>query len=162
MQSNVNLQVDTGATLQNNTPTATFITNTGTVHDIEISGGGVINGNASTTSSNNMMPFNNVTNLEVTDVSILNSPHEHLVPEACTNVTINGVNINDPLGYQAATFSSRTAPWPTVTTTFAPSPSTPRAATSSSRTARSASATASRSAAKPRPASTECLSKTSR
>jgi len=102
MQNNVNLQVDTGATLQNNTTTSTFITNAGT-HDIEISGGGVINGNASTTSTNNMMPFNNVTNLEVTDVSILNSPHEHLVPEACTNVTINGVNINDPLGYQSNT-----------------------------------------------------------
>jgi hypothetical protein len=103
LQNNVDLQVDTGATLQNGVPTATFITNTGTEHDIEISGGGVINGNASDTSKNNMIPLQNITNLEVTNVTILNSPHEHLVPEADNNVTINNVTIDDPLGYQSNT-----------------------------------------------------------
>jgi hypothetical protein len=102
LQSGVDLKVDTGATLQNGVPTATFITTNGSaMHDIEINGGGVINGNASDTSKNNMIPLNNVTDLEVTNVSILNSPHEHLVPEADTNVTINNVTIDDPLGYQA-------------------------------------------------------------
>jgi len=95
VKNNVDLQVDTGATLQNGVPTATFITTTGATHDIEISGGGVINGDATKVSDNNLMPLENVTNLEVTDVSINNSPHEHLVTEADTNVTINGVTIND-------------------------------------------------------------------
>jgi hypothetical protein len=109
MQNNVDLKVDTGATLQNNTPLGTFITNSGS-HDMEISGGGVINGDASSSSDDNLMPLQGITNLEVTDVSILNSPHEHLVPENDTNVTINGVTINDPLvapngvsGYQSNT-----------------------------------------------------------
>src|SRR5271170_7338722 len=59
MQNNVDLKVDTGATLQDGVPTATFITTTGTTHDLEISGGGIINGNATKTSSNNMVPLQN-------------------------------------------------------------------------------------------------------
>jgi glycosyl hydrolase family 28 len=106
LQNNVDLEVDTGATLQNGVSTATFITNSGT-HDIEISGGGIINNNATTTSSNNMVPLQNIKDLEVTNVTIENAPHEHLVPEEDTNVTINGVTIADPLvaaeGYLANT-----------------------------------------------------------
>jgi polygalacturonase len=95
MQDNVDLKVDTGATLQNGAPSQTFITTTGATHDLEISGGGIINGNATGTSENNMMPLENVTNLEVTEVQINNASHEHLVTEADSNVTINGVTIND-------------------------------------------------------------------
>jgi len=99
LASNVNLQIDTGATLQNNSPTSTFITTSGTTHDIEISGGGTLDDHATSTSSNNMLSLLNITNLEVTNVTIENSSHEHLVPEYDNNVTINDVTIKDPLGY---------------------------------------------------------------
>jgi len=95
LQDNVDLEIDGGATLQDAIPSATFITTTGTTHDIEINGGGVINGAATSASENNLVPLENVTNLEVTDVSINNSNHEHLVVEADTNVTINNVTIAD-------------------------------------------------------------------
>jgi hypothetical protein len=97
LQSNVDLQIDAGATLQNANPSGTFITNTGTQHDIEINGGGVIDGNATAASSNQMMPLEKITNLEVTNVSIENASNEHLDPLADTNVTINNVTISDPL-----------------------------------------------------------------
>ena len=44
-----------------------------------------------------------VTNVAVTGVTIENAPNEHLCPECCNNVTINGVTINDPLGFQSDT-----------------------------------------------------------
>jgi hypothetical protein len=96
LQNNVDLQIDSGATLQNATPTGTFITNTGT-HDIEISGGGVINGNATVSSNNNMIPLSNVTNLEVTNLTLNNAPNLHLAPFYDSDVTIDNVNIADPL-----------------------------------------------------------------
>jgi polygalacturonase len=92
---NVNLQVDTGATLQNLTPKNTFLSTSGTTHDIEISGGGILNNNATSTSSNNMLSLENITDLEVANVSIESAAHEHLVTEADSNVTINGVTIHD-------------------------------------------------------------------
>ena len=99
LASSVNLQVDTGATLQNGTPSSTLITTSGTTHDIEISGGGTLDDHATSTSSNNMLSLQNITNLWVRNVTIENSSHEHLVPEKDTNVTIDGVTIQDPLGY---------------------------------------------------------------
>ncbi len=101
--NNVNLKVDTGATLQNLTPKNTFISTTGTTHDVEISGGGIIDDHATSTSSNNMLSLKNITNLEVANVTIENSSHEHLVTEADSNVTINTVTIQDPLKYQSNT-----------------------------------------------------------
>jgi glycosyl hydrolase family 28/dockerin type I repeat protein len=96
LQDNVDLEIDSGATLQDAVPTATFITTNGSaMHDIEINGGGIINGNASDTSENNLVPLQNITNLEVTNVQINNSSHEHLVTEDDTNVTINDVTIAD-------------------------------------------------------------------
>jgi len=95
LKSNVNLQVDTGATLQNSATTSTFITTSGTTHDIEISGGGILDNHATTTSSNNMISLQHITNLWVRNVTIENASHEHLVPEADTNVTLDNVNIND-------------------------------------------------------------------
>jgi len=104
LASGVNLQVDTNATLENLSPTTTFINATASgLHDIEISGGGVIENNATSTSSNNMIILKNINNLEVANVSIQDSSHEHLVPEADTNVTLNNVTIKDPLGYQGNT-----------------------------------------------------------
>ncbi|MGD1278477.1 MAG: glycosyl hydrolase family 28 protein [Tepidisphaeraceae bacterium] len=95
LNSNVNLQIDTGATLQNGTPTSTFITTSGTTHDIEISGGGAIDGHATTTSTNYMMSLQNIDKLWVRNVTIGNSSFYHFVPEADTNVTIDGVTISD-------------------------------------------------------------------
>jgi polygalacturonase len=95
---NVNLDVQTGATLQNLTPANTFVTTTGTTHDIEISGGGVLDDHATSGGKNNMLSLQNISNLEVTNVSIEDSSHEHLVTEADNNVTLNGVTIKDPLG----------------------------------------------------------------
>jgi hypothetical protein len=96
MGNNVNLQVDTGATLQNLAPDNTFISTAGgTSGNVEISGGGIINDAATNTSSNNMVTLDGLTNLEVTNVTIENASHEHLVPENDTNVTINNVTIQD-------------------------------------------------------------------
>jgi len=104
LASGVNLQVDTGATLQNGSPTTTFINATASgLHDIEISGGGIIDNHANSTSSNNMITLQNINNLEVTNVTIENSSHYHLVPAADNNVTINHVTIQDPMGYLANT-----------------------------------------------------------
>jgi hypothetical protein len=100
LESNVNLKVDSGAILRNSSPSNTFIT-TSTASNEEISGGGIIDGNATSAGSDNMISLQHVTDLEITGVSIENSDHEHLVPENDTNVTINGVTIADPNGYLA-------------------------------------------------------------
>lgn len=98
MGNNVNLQVDAGATLQNLSPSSTFITTaSGATHDMEISGAGTINDNAASTSGNNMIQLGGVTNLAVSNVTIENASHEHLVTEGDTNVTINNVTIQDAL-----------------------------------------------------------------
>jgi polygalacturonase len=106
MQSGVNLEVDPGATLQNNSPLNTFITTTGSTSNVEISGGGTIDNHdvAAITSSNNMVSLNNVTNLLVTGVTIENSSHEHLVTEDDSNVTINNITIQDNLTVQDVGF----------------------------------------------------------
>jgi polygalacturonase len=94
--NNVNLDVASGATLQNLSTKSTFInTLPGTSHDVEISGGGIINDNATSTSSNHMCILGNITNLEVTNVTIENSSEEHLVAEGDSNVLINNVTIQD-------------------------------------------------------------------
>jgi polygalacturonase len=96
IDSDVNLEVLSGATLQNIKPTSTLITTSGATSNVAITGGGILNDNATTTSSsNNMLALSNVTNLLVNDVSIESSSHEHLVPEFCNNVTINNVTISD-------------------------------------------------------------------
>jgi hypothetical protein len=102
LNNNVDLQVD--GTLLNGTSTATFIsTAANATINIGISGSGVINNAATTTSDNKMIYIPGVTNVAVTGVTIENAPNEHLCPECCNNVTINGVTINDPLGFQSDT-----------------------------------------------------------
>jgi polygalacturonase len=96
IDSDVDLQVDSGATLQNSTPTSTLIATNGATTNVAITGSGILNDNGGTsTSSNNMLALSNITNLLVNGVTIENSTHEHLVPEGCNNVTINAVTIND-------------------------------------------------------------------
>ncbi len=96
LKSGVNLNLAAGAILQNNTPGNTFINTSGSsLHDIEISGSGVIDGHAITTSGNNMLSLQNISRLYIKGVTIENASHEHLVVESDNNVTIDGININD-------------------------------------------------------------------
>jgi polygalacturonase len=94
--NNTSLDVVTGATIENLTPKNTFIdTIAGTTQNVAIGGGGVINDNATSTGSNHMVILENIANLEVENVSIINSSQEHLVAENDTNVLINHVTITD-------------------------------------------------------------------
>ncbi len=95
LYSNINFQLSAGATIRNAAPLKTLIS-VGSGHDIAITGSGTIDGGATTTkSSNNLVNISNVNNLLVSGVTIANSSHFHLVPKAITNLTIDGVNIND-------------------------------------------------------------------
>jgi polygalacturonase len=109
--NNVNLQVDTGVTLQALAKGSISTSGSGiiaakNVHDLEITGGGTIDGNGASwwPSANgpNLIVFNGVNNILFNDVHFNNSPHEHLVFQAnasgtngvpCNNVTINNVTI---------------------------------------------------------------------
>jgi polygalacturonase len=112
--NNVNLQIDTGATLQNITPTSGLITTAGITnpHDMEISGGGILDDHYTATtpaaSGYKMLSLSNVATLEVNGVTIENSGLEHLATENDSNVTINAITIQDPIavangGYVANT-----------------------------------------------------------
>ncbi len=96
MKSNVNLQLDSGAKLQAAIPGSAVITTSGSgLHDIAITGGGAIDGNASVATSNNLVSLQNINRLLISGITIENAGHEHLVPEKDNNVTIMGLNIND-------------------------------------------------------------------
>jgi polygalacturonase len=98
MKSDVNLQVDANAVLQNTSTERNLITTSGVETDVEISGSGILNDNATVATGITMLNLDNVTRLEVTGVSIENSAGEHLVVQSDTNATINDVTITDPLG----------------------------------------------------------------
>jgi polygalacturonase len=94
--NNTNLDVASGATIENLTPKDTFITTiSGTTGNVEISGGGIINDAATSTGSNHMLLLENLTDFEVYNVSIENASNEHLVAENDSNVLINDVTISD-------------------------------------------------------------------
>jgi polygalacturonase len=96
LTSNINLHLDSGATIRNNAPTSSLITTSGTLHDIEVTGSGIIDGRATnTTSSNNLVSLRHITNVLVQGVTIQNSSHFHLVVQEDTNLTVDGININD-------------------------------------------------------------------
>jgi polygalacturonase len=93
--SNINLQLSSGANIYNNSPLTTLIS-IGSGHDIAITGSGTIDGRATTTTgTGNLITISHVTNLLVSGVTICNSSKFHLVPADITNLTIDGVNIND-------------------------------------------------------------------
>jgi polygalacturonase len=93
--SSINLQLASGANIWNASPTSTLIS-IGSGHDIEITGSGTIDGRATTTTSgNNLINIQSVTNLLVSGVTICDSSHFHFVPKNITNLTIDGVTIND-------------------------------------------------------------------
>ena len=76
-------------------------------HDLEISGEGTIDGqghawwaafraNSSMTHRPYMIKFSNCTRVLVHGVTLSNSPMFHLVPQNCTDVTIQGITIKPP------------------------------------------------------------------
>ena len=95
LTSGINLQLSTGTIIQNATPANTLITTTGTLHDISITGSGILDGHAITTSSNNLINLQGITRVLISGVTVENSSHEHLVVEKDTDATISGVQIND-------------------------------------------------------------------
>ena len=96
LSSGINLNLAAGANIQDATPGAALIKTSGSgLHDIEISGAGSIDGRATATSSNHLVDLQNINRLLVTGVKIQNSGNFHLVVENMTNMTIDGININD-------------------------------------------------------------------
>jgi polygalacturonase len=94
MKSNVDLQIDPGAILRNASPLSTFFTSSSSYTNYAISGGGTIDGAATTaTSGNNLMNLYG-SQFMVTNVTIQNSSHEHLVTKG-NNITLANVTIND-------------------------------------------------------------------
>jgi polygalacturonase len=105
LANNINLEVDAGATLRmlpygtypsSSTP---FIT-ASNLHDVEVSGAGVIDGQGagwySHSSRPNLFHFANSSIVAVQDVTLLNSPKMHLTFSATNNVTIDTVTISAP------------------------------------------------------------------
>ena len=141
--SSIDLQLSSGATIQDANPSNTLIS-VGSGHDMEITGSGTINGNATTTSSNNLINISNVNNLLISGVTISNSSHFHLVPKAITNLTISGVTINDAntglantdgIDYSGSHILIENCTVNVATTTSWPSPRASIAATSPSQAA---------------------------
>ncbi|HUO08008.1 MAG TPA: glycosyl hydrolase family 28 protein [Phycisphaerae bacterium] len=95
LTSSINLQLSAGAVIQNNAPSSTLLTVSSSSHDVAITGSGMIDGHATATSSNNLVNLQGVTRLLISGVTIANSSHEHLVIEKDTDVTVNGITIND-------------------------------------------------------------------
>ncbi|HXI84332.1 MAG TPA: glycosyl hydrolase family 28 protein [Verrucomicrobiae bacterium] len=107
LSNNVNLKIDGGAMLQmlprSNWPgTATFISGT-TLHDVEISGLGSIDGQGTNWwfplagSRPNFISFSGCTNVLVQDVTLQNPPTFHLMLKGNNaGITIQGIIINTP------------------------------------------------------------------
>jgi polygalacturonase len=116
LASQINLQLAKGATIlitddMKNYPIANdryqdCISVVG-AHDIEISGEGAIDGQGklwweafradkSMTHRPYMIKFNKCTRVYVHGVTLMNSPMFHLVPQNCTDVTIQGITIQSP------------------------------------------------------------------
>jgi polygalacturonase len=116
LASSINLHLDKGAAILisddiTNYPVANnryvdSITASG-AHDIEISGEGTIDGqgeawwtafrtNSTMTHRPYMIKLTGCTRLLVTGVTLQNSPMFHLVPQNCTDVTIQGIHIHSP------------------------------------------------------------------
>jgi hypothetical protein len=110
MKSSINLQVDSGAMLQmlpyaSWPGTTTFINGSG-LHDVEISGSGIIDGqgadwwaayNSSGVSRPNFINFSSTTRILIQNVTLQNPPTFHLMLKGNNaNITIQGITINTP------------------------------------------------------------------
>ncbi len=110
MKSSINLQVDAGATLQmlpyaSWPGTTTFINGSG-LHDVEISGAGIIDGqgadwwaayNSNKISRPNFINFSGTTRILIQNITLQNPPTFHLMLKGNnSNITIQGITINTP------------------------------------------------------------------
>jgi polygalacturonase len=107
LSNNMNLKIDSGAMLQmltqSNWPgTTTFISGT-TLHDVEISGLGTVDGQGTNwwfplaSSRPNFISFSGCTNVLIQDVTLQNPPTFHLMLKGNNaGITIQGITINTP------------------------------------------------------------------
>ncbi len=107
LSNNMNLKIDSGAMLQmltlSNWPgTTAFISGT-TLHDVEISGLGTIDGQGTNwwfplaSSRPNFINFSGCTNVLIQDVTLQNPPTFHLMLKGNNaGITIQGITINTP------------------------------------------------------------------
>ena len=107
LSNNVNLEIDSGAMLQmltrSNWPGATTFISGTTLHDVEISGLGTIDGQGTNWwfplagSRPNFISFSGCTNVLVQDVTLQNPPTFHLMLKGNNaGITIQGIIINTP------------------------------------------------------------------
>jgi hypothetical protein len=115
LYSNINLQIDDGATLQalpfgiypgSTTSPPNFITIASGSSNVEISGGGTLDGNGADwwtafrehtiVRRPRLVQINRVETMLISGVTFTNSPMFHLAFNASTNVTIDGVTIISP------------------------------------------------------------------
>jgi polygalacturonase len=114
MKSNVNLHLDSGATLLASSNMSDFIVSYKTVDlisgsslsNVSITGGGTIDGNGApwwaAYNANNsisrprLIYISTCANLTLDGITLTNSPSFHFVPYQCTNVTANNVTITAP------------------------------------------------------------------
>jgi polygalacturonase len=110
MKSSVNLQVDAGATLQmlpySGWPGITTFINGSGLHDVEISGAGVIDGqgadwwkayNSNKISRPNFINFSSTTRILIENITLQNPPTFHLMLKGNNaNITIQGITIKTP------------------------------------------------------------------
>jgi hypothetical protein len=95
--SNVDLKIDANTTLKDGTPGATLLTSKGSsATDFALTGAGSIDGAATTRiSRGNLVDIRNLNRGLFSGVTIANSGHEHHDIESCSDITIDGVTIND-------------------------------------------------------------------
>ena len=107
LKSNVDLQIDSGVTLQM-LPKADYTSGTtpfisaNNITNAEVTGGGVIDGQGSTwwgdaaSQRPFLLDFQNSSTLAFTGVTLLNSPMENLAFNNTNNVTVNGITVSAP------------------------------------------------------------------
>jgi len=114
MNSNVNLYLDTLATLLGTPVMANYTVNGkllnliggDSLHNVSITGKGTIDGNGApwwaAFNANNsisrprLVYLTQILNLTIDGITLVNSPSFHIVPNQCKNVTINNITINTP------------------------------------------------------------------
>jgi polygalacturonase len=98
MKSGVDLQLSAGAVLRDASPTTAGViaTSGSSLHDMGITGAGTIDGMATTaTGTATLVSLSNVSRVLISGVTIQNSAHFHVSASNDSNVTIQGVRIND-------------------------------------------------------------------
>jgi polygalacturonase len=115
LKSSINLQIDSGATLKmlakSNWPSSTTFINGSSIHDVEISGSGTIDGNAHFGSSEwwgteggsapsgrpNFINFSSSSRILIQDVTLQNPPTFHIMIKGNNaDITVQRITMNTP------------------------------------------------------------------